>query len=459
MPARVPFWDPAKDNGGATSVGVTRDKIYLDWPCLCGFFETEQDTKDLLSYFNAHFTLYGRKVEFREQDLSAKVFVAPPYNPADMQADAAAAASGDDKNAGVSPHQTFASLSYMPRAGAERYFYDALASRHVISVNSDPTASTEARFDQFAPYEWSTTPGLDHDMRHLAEMICVSLKGRTPQWSGSQGVDTSKPRVFAVGFVKEGDGTLPDTSVLTNQLNACGAAPAFVEDASNPDQFILDAKNRNVSSITCICGAVDIGALMQSATKQAYLPEWLVSHYEFQNIDGVGSPPAGNTAPPPYPQEHLPHVFGLSFFNKTLPPDQTFWYSAIREITPTYTYRDNGADVTNWNRYEEMMLVFSGLQMAGPNLTPQSFQSGLFRAQFPNPNHGAAPYYQAGVAFGPGMHSFFNDAQPVWYDTKSPNYTTNETRTGSFCYVAGGIRFGLGQWPADVRFFGGQSCR
>src|SRR5207302_7806344 len=33
-------WDPTKqDNGGSTALGVTRDKIYVTYPCLGGFFE------------------------------------------------------------------------------------------------------------------------------------------------------------------------------------------------------------------------------------------------------------------------------------------------------------------------------------------------------------------------------------------------------------------------------------
>jgi hypothetical protein len=290
-------------------------------------------------------------------------------------------------------------------------------------------------------------------------MVCSSLNGKAPKYAGTGIAGTAQSRIFAVGFTKEGDGTLPDVSPLSNGLSACAAPVALTEDASNANQFILDLKAKNVTSVMCVCWASEIGALQSAATKQQYFPEWIVQHYGFQNIDGVGAPPGQANAPPPYQTEHLPHTFGLTFHNKTLPPDQTFWYNAIREVNPTYSYADNGADVTTWYRYEELMLLFSGLQMAGPNLTPQSFQAGLFRARFPNPGHGATPYYQAAVGFRPGLHSFFNDAAPIWYNTQAQNYTTNEPRTGSFCYVGGGVRYGPGTWPTDINFFGGQSCR
>lgn len=439
------------DNGGSTTRGVTRDTIYVAWPFEGGFIEREPDTNDLVGYFNSHFQLYGRKVVLEEFDPTGGPFGGT--NPAAMQQDAAGAANGEGRS--NNPQPTFASLSYVPRNGAEHYYYDALANLKVLSVNITPTGTEEPHYDRFAPYEWSVVPGLDYDERNLAEMVCGSLAKHPPQYFGS-GVNPAADRAFAIGFTKEGDGSLPDAAPLVNGLSACNAPVPVNEDASNATQFIFDAKGKGVSTIMCLCHSSEIGTLMSAATKQQYFPEWVVHQYEFENVDTTGSPPGAQY---PYPNEHHAHILGLTFLNKILAPDQTFWYRAIREVDPTYTYQDNGDDITTLYRYEEMMVLFSGLQMAGPHLTAQSFQDGLFRAQFPNPRHGAAPYYQAAVGFAPGLHSFFHDAAPIWWSDKDQNYTTNEPRTGSFCYVAGGVRFGPGQWPGSINFFGGQSCR
>jgi len=452
-PPCVPYWDPKSDNGGATSVGVTRDFVYVAWPDFSGFFENSQATKALLGYFNSHFELYGRKV-LLEDCMPTNELSAP--DTATMQKDAARDASGTcDPNS--PPKPTFAALSYIGRSGEEHYYYDALAQRHVISVNVDPTATDEVHYQRFAPYEWSVVPGLDYDEKALAQMTCNSLKGRPPQYAG-QTVSAQPSRVFGIGITSEPDGSVPDLSPLTDALSACGAPVGINENASVPNQFVGDAMKKGVTSIECVCSVTDVSGLMNAASRQGYFPEWIVHEYGFQNVDNVGTTNGGSNAPV-YPAEHQNHVFGLTFFNKINPPDQAFWFDAAREGDPTYTYGDNGADATVWHRYEEMLVLFSGLQLAGPHLTPQSFQDGLYRARFPDPGHGAAPYYQALVGFGPGMHSFDNDAAPIWYNPQAQNYTSGEPRDGSFCYIGHGLRFGPGQWPSTLNFFGGQPCR
>ncbi|MHB8508151.1 MAG: hypothetical protein ACYDGR_05800 [Candidatus Dormibacteria bacterium] len=439
------YYDPSRNNGGATAIGVTSSKIYVSWPYDGGFIEREADTLDLLGYFNLHFQLYGRQVELMEFDPNGS------SDPAAMQADAIKAANGEGRS--KTPHPTFASISYSPHGGAEHYYYDALAQKHVVSINDTPTATEETHYQEQAPYEWSTEPGLDYDERNLAQMVCNALKGRNAQYAGP--ALAGSQRIFGLEYIKQPDGTVPDLGPLVNALRACGAPLPVTEEASNPAQAIIDLQAQHVTSVMCVCDVVTLSQIMGAATGAGgYLPEWIVHNYGFQDVDGAGGGPNSR-----YPAEHQGHIIGLTFKNKTLPPDQSFWFAAIKEVDPAYSYADNGADIYDLYRYQDLMVLFSGLQLAGPNLTPQAFQDGMFRARFPDPGHGAAPYYQAQVGFAPGLHSFFNDAAPIWFNSQAQNYTTNEPRTGSYCFVDHGLRFGPGNWPASLTFYNNQPCR
>jgi hypothetical protein len=102
--------------------------------------------------------------------------------------------------------------------------------------------------------------------------------------------------------------------------------------------------------------------------------------------------------------------------------------------------------------YQNLLVLASGIQMAGPHLTPQTFQDGLFRTRFPNPGADGPPWYQARVGFGPGNHSMVETEAPVWWSSSGQG--TGEGNPQTFCYVAQGRRYGIGEWPVgDLPFF------
>ncbi|MFN2462418.1 MAG: hypothetical protein ABR573_00765 [Candidatus Dormibacteria bacterium] len=454
------YFDPKLDNGGATYPGVTRDFIYVAWPNLGGFVEHENDPNGadvalLAQYFNNHFQFYNRKIKILSYDPSAGAFGQPTV--AQMQQDAAKVAKQLNPGPGV-----FASLSYPNANGSEHYYYDALGKQnyHILSVNSVETASTEAFLASQAPYEWSTVPGLDFAEQNVASMICNTLKGKTPAYVGSPapGSTWSATRRFGLTYSRESDGTYPDRGPLINGMNACRAPIVYNQEVNgNSSQVAVDLKNAGVTSVLCTCAGVVLSSIMQAAAQQQYFPEWIVQSYGFQEKDSTAYNGAGNQSSYPASQENR-QIIGMTYENRFTAPEQQFWYQALREVDPSYSYGDNVADIYDYYRYEELMVIAAGIQLAGPNLTPQSFSDGLTRAQFPDPGHGQAPYYQALVGFGAGKHSFFADAAPVWYGTQDQNYTSAEPRTGSFCYVDRGLRFAAGQWPAALDFFQ-EPCR
>ncbi|GAC1328614.1 MAG: hypothetical protein NVSMB17_04230 [Candidatus Dormibacteria bacterium] len=451
------YYDPNAGNGGATSQGVTASTIYVAWPNLGGFVEHQgngtSDVELLAQYFSNHFQMYGRKIKILPYDRNA--FSTPSV--AEMQKDATTVAKHLNPGVGV-----FASLSYQDVNGAEHYYYDELGKQHykILSVNSIESATTEASLEAQAPYEWTTVPGLDYAEQNLGSMICGTLNQKAPAYVGPPPLGKTWPskRVFGMTYSREPDGTYPDRGPLLNAMGACQAPVNYNKEVNaNSAEVANGLRDAGVTSVLCTCAGVVLASIMQAAAQQQYFPEWIVQSYGFQDKDSTAYNGAGNPSTYPASQENR-QIIGMTYENRFTAPETQFWYLALREVNPGYAYGDNVGDIYDYYRYEELMVLASGIQLAGPNLTPQTFQEGLQRARFPNPGHGQAPYYQAAVGFGPGKHSYFSDAAPIWYTPQDQNYTTAEPRTGSFCYIDRGLRFAAGQWPAALNFFQ-EPCR
>lgn len=437
-PPCIAYWDPEKnDNGGATSFGVTENEIIVAWPYT---IEKQNDTINLAAYFNRRYEFYGRKIVLKLFDPTGGVWGG--ISPADMRKDAVSVKE---------EWKAFASLAYVPRGGAEHHYYDALAEYGIIGVDSHASNRTEAHYTKFAPYQWSYLPAFDVMMRNYAEFICKSFAGKPPRYAGEGIRQKTSNRVFGLTYVRTADGSIPDKEILRTALrDGCGIEVAADIEYSNARQVIGQFVSKQVTSVICLCGAgYYTDGLMPEATNQLFFPEWLASSYHYQDYDSVGQN---------YPPEHADHVMGITFHNKWLPQKDMPWYQAIKEADPYYETGDDGWASAAYERYYELLVLASGIQMAGPNLTPKTFEQGLFKARFSAAGSGYEPLWYPGGGFGPGDHSMVDDAAMIWYSPTADSYTTN-VRKGSFCYIRRGQRYGFGQWPAEDPPFFQNPCK
>lgn len=136
-----------------------------------------------------------------------------------------------------------------------------------------------------------------------------------------------------------------------------------------------------------------------------------------------------------------------------MPRNETPYWQAAREADPTFP----PSQFLYTPPYWDLLVLASGIQAAGPTLTPEAFQSGLYRTKFSNPGCGGPPVYQACVGFGPGNHTMLQDIALVWYNPQgSPRDTDPEVggaTSGGYCYLDGGRRCRPGQSPAGKRPF------
>lgn len=434
-PPCLPYWKG--NNGGATSKGVTGNTIRVALPEVA--FENPVNVRPLADFFNRHFQFYGRKIDL----VGFKPRGGLNSQPSPEQELADAKKVDEEIDA-------FASLTTGGRYGAEHHYYDALADRGIISVaHRAGTKTSEAYLESKAPYRWTVLPGIDTMQRHMAEMVCKVLASKAPEYAGP-GVSGAS-RVFGLIYGKAADGTKPDLTLFRNALKSCGVTPADdVEYASAGNQSedastMLKMIQANVTSVICFCESSTVSTrLMQAASGEQYRPEWILSTYIDNDVDN-----AYGQAPP----DQATHVIGATFRNKWLSRENLFWYRAWRDSNPNGVVQPNeGYSLAA--RYSSLLLLASGIQMAGPNLTPKTFEEGLLKAQFPNPNAQGPPYYQARVGFEGGRHTMIADAAMYWF-SPSERGTVDPTSFGRVCYVHEGRRYSLGAWPSEQPAFQG----
>lgn len=443
-PPCVAYWG-GKDNGGATWKGVSDTEIrvaignYLRWDDTARASGEDQEFEEVVqryeTFFNRRFEFYGRKLNLITYTPSR-----PAVPAVNMRADAVKV---DEEL------HAFAAAQYSEQDGRHYVFFDALADREIVGVvtgSGGMSRTDEAHLAQHAPYEWDYTPTIDRMLAGYSEFICQILAGEPGTYAGPPQSREPK-RKFGI-IVDTGFKDTPpvDIGPLRQALSACGGAPVVAEWAQDgpTTPILLDFRDRGVTSIM-YTGQVGLLALrfMNEASGQGYQPEWLVWDLGFQDSDSAGIY---------YPKDQASHILGLQVFNKTLGLEDMPYVWASREVAPEAP-PPQGEHFEHL--YKSLLLLASGIQMAGPELTPFSFEEGLMRTEFPNPGAKGPPYYQARVAF-PGIHSMQQDMAMVWLSSTEQSPATGFAP--SFCYVDLGRRYGLGEWPQDARFFEGP-CR
>jgi hypothetical protein len=95
--------------------------------------------------------------------------------------------------------------------------------------------------------------------------------------------------------------------------------------------------------------------------------------------------------------------------------------------------------------YRALLLLASGIQMAGPRLTVETFRDGLRNTVFPNP---VTPANAGDVDVKPDGYSLTADGTEWWWSNDDPGpFSDSAAHAGTVCYVDKGRRHKLGGWP------------
>lgn len=365
-PYCIPAWHG--NNGGSTYPGVTRTTITVTYrsPNTAGASlllkvfgsqigtnqEAIQTMQDYINIFNKEYELYGRHV------------VLKPFNGKgdfvnELQGQGLEQAKEDALTA--KKLNAFADVSLL----SSTQIYDQyLAHEGIISIGA--IAQPSWWFQDYAPYAYSPNPSCDTGVRAIAESVGRSFADLPAIFSTSPAIQKKK-RVFGIIFPEAPTyascGNLL-VSLLKSEFNVTVArrieySISFSQESSEAQSAIAQMKASGVTTILCGCDPIFPWLLTLDAQSQNYYPEWLALDFEdvftqlYVQSEWAHAISSGLLLPPTTKQEAY-KVF-YKFYHKPPPSPQ------FAEI------------------YPPLLLLFDGLQAAGPDLNPYTFEQGFFR--------------------------------------------------------------------------------
>jgi hypothetical protein len=450
-PPCIAYW--AGDNGGATAKGVTKDAIYIAVPTP---ESSETQYTALANFFNKRFQLYGRKIvlQFCGNGQGAR-------DEAGQVADAAEAAAGCGN--GIQP---FASTFYRQNNGA--YYMPAMGCRHKTIVVGSYSLYDKKFLERCAPYLYQYPMEADEEFANVGEWICNRLAGRTARYAdGNDGSTPAQPiasqqRKFGImlaPFTATDPVARPEAlDPIRKRLQACGAEVPMdrviinpvtaLFDPSSAQNAVLQMRSAGVTSIVCMCNFFSFGSLQRAAAASSFQPEWVTSTFGLNDVNSSFILGAG-------PASQMQNTFGITFHPRIVKPLINPYNVAVQEGDPSVTPDTATTGEAKLEVYRALLLIASGIQMAGPNLTVQSFRDGLRRTAFPNPFHRTMA---GAVDVRPNGYSLTADAAEWYFDTQAVGpFADSAAKPGTVCYLDGGKRRTLGAWPkGEAPFFTGR---
>ncbi|HET7651675.1 MAG TPA: hypothetical protein VFK42_01470 [Acidimicrobiales bacterium] len=438
------------DNGGATSTGVTADSIkvvvYLrqQGDPVYDFITAAIKNNDtnaqyidtLRGYFDMFQSLYqtyGRKVDVSYVEGSGGAL------------DEVAARADAAKIIAMKP---FAVLGGPALTTA---FADELTANKVISIGA-LGGSLPSWYEQRAPYAYSVVANTQQGYAMAAEYIGKKVAGHPAKFAGDSSMQ-SKERRFGLLYLESNEDSRTTADQFEKDLKAkydvdIAAKVGYVLDPAKlqeqADSAIARLKQANVTSVIFTGDPVAPGTFTRQATAQNWFPEWILGNTALADTTAFARS---------YDQKQWAHAFGISttVAARTKPEDAANW-KLFEWFKGTPPPAKDSAGVL----LPGPSILFSGLQAAGPNLTPETFRDGLFSIQV---RSGAV----TNQAFSYGKRGYWpyddyngiDDMTEIWWDPSAsgPDEIRKQGQ-GMYRYVDGGTRYFVGKIPAtETRAF------
>ncbi|MBI2170088.1 MAG: ABC transporter substrate-binding protein [Actinobacteria bacterium] len=427
------------NNGGSTSRGVTSDAVTVSFRVIDekGFMQTlatlagaeiidtpadiRRTVEALVGFFNDHYEMYGRKIKtaFFDGTGSSSTELLGGGR-AEAVADAAQVA--DEIGA------------FIEMNGSTEPFADALTRGNGVIAFGSPYLSRKWHLDR-APLAWSIATDCSIVAEAAAELAIKTLAGKPALFAG--GNLQGKTRKLA-GMSPENAWYQECHDDSIRKLEEAGLDPGIkvnykldINSMSNQAASVI-AQLKDGGATTVLLGIDPIFPVFftAKAEEQNYQPEWVPVGTALSDWDVSGQL---------YDQDQWSHAFGISSLGEPTPIRAGLGYSAYKSV------RADEPAFTVEQIYGTLLLIATGIQMAGPSLTPQTFATGL--KSWPG---GTGPFGTWG--FGPNDYTPTRDYRVIWWDPKGVSVVNSQP--GRYVSAYGGKRFPTGQFPSgDLQVF------
>ena len=468
------------DNGGATWQGVSRDEIVaiiyhqgfisdqneteggdtsagetapgtgycdLDQPSetqtTCQDRNTGQEmsvvaaAKALSRYFNERYQKYGRHVHFY-------LYWASASSPGARRAEAA---DNWEK------YKPFAVIDRGIFGGHNDKYAEAMAKRRTMVFGTHGFLDN-AFFRKNAPQVWSFWPDVEHWADNYVSYVCRKVVGHPVSFAGddkqSKKMNNLK-RKFALMYTSDPSypGLQRLASLVDDGVTGCGGeiaervsfpyAGANIDNRCLPDCSFATtnvAKMQRAGVTTVLWAGGMESRTTEEADRAGWYPEWVVAGDRI--IDDLLNGRAQN-------QRVWAHASVNSQQLREIRFEESPARQAFREAAP------NARPVHEYwatTLYRDMFTLFKSIQVAGPNLSPQTVDQG----QHAIPRQASTDPRIAACFYDPNDFSCVKDAHEAWWDPNAPD-PNGESFRGCWRMVDEGKRYLATDWPSEPRVF------
>jgi hypothetical protein len=336
----------------------------------------------------------------------------------------------------------------------------AIAANKIIVIGG---AGTNVDAQKQAPYRYINGADAQASAVNPGQFIASVLAGKPAKYSGDP-ASTTKTRKF--GVVHNTNSTGIDYNLFLAQFKKYGGKTSDLVDipytlGEDTSQFRTQAQNlapqiaaklkaEGVTSVVHFTGFTDmLPALLAAQTQAEFFPENIMTGFGFPDIDLLARG---------WDAKQTAHMFGLGsapiyVANQGSNSDSVYFDNYWGPNKGTFASSTNGQN----------FLMYEGIQMAGPKLTPQTFQQGVFS----KPATGGAAEGKVGNfmnGWGRSSGLPYDEYSAVgldysmkWWDPEAVGASVlvrGAPAPGKFEFLYGGKRYASGQWPkGDQPFF------
>lgn len=473
-PPCVPFFQG--ENGGATYRGVTKDEVVavvyqdahqavgsdagyessppagsicdVDGPpddpkkegCINGEQTQDHGTvkiiRALARYFNDRFQTYNRHVHVYVYWSSA------PNSPSGRRSEV------QDMYERLKP---FAAIDFT-HFGGSQYFVEASVKRR-ISIYASYAMLPNKVYRENAPFLWSFWPDVEHEAALYHEYVCKRVAPYPVTHSGNSG-DMGKKRKYGLLYTTDPDwpGQRYFAELMKARLKRGCPNGAEIKVANeytyprngwsqdtHPDEAQKARENIQRMRLDGVTTILWLGGYETqhsvAADEASWYPEWVLAG-DVQN---------DQTEEASYQQQDAWRHAWIA--TNQLREDRIAEAPCRQAYRQSEPYGTANKELEACALYRSFFMLFRGVQVAGPFLTPDAVDQGnhsLPRKESKNPAT-AACYYD------PGDFTCVKDAQESWWDPDAPNPNGSNDATaglpGCWRMANGGIRHVSGGIP------------
>jgi hypothetical protein len=432
------------DNGGTTSPGVTADEIkvvyYQADPALDPLVAATAASAGVdvdpaaeaatiqgyLDIYNRVFETYGREVTIERYTGTG-----PGDDPEAAKADAIA----------IAEKEPFAVIG--GPAQSSSVFAAELASRGIVCGPSCTLALPEDIVEEYQPYLWQALQTPEQGVLAASAAIGQYAGPGKAEMAGDPAL-REQDRVYGLVHFDNANGEHQRVfEEFVGHLDEYGIELAtdveFQLDLArvqeNARTIVSKLREAGVTTIIFYGDPITPGALTREATAQDYWPEWILGPSYLMDTTVFARLTDG---------EQWKNGFGVS----TVPARGAL---ETTEAYRVYDWAYGEAPPHNAFRIFDPLvrILFTGIHMAGPDLTPESFRDGMWRTPpagggptVPRLSYGDHGYWP-GVDWGGN-----DDGTLIWWDpTATGEDETGNQGQGMYRYANGGARFTAEERP------------